>query len=356
MGRCSRRGRGGVTLCAAFVLWAGSVRAAPPAPSAAPLDLDFEYVAAPGCPARAELLEQLDQRVDPRWRSGLDRRSFVLRIERLPDGVFAGRLEVTREGQEPETRELRAENCRAVSAALVVFIAIALDPASDLEHAERAHEQAPSHAPSTLAPTPSATVPPVTSSPPPPPAAASPPEPRREPVWSWSSAVGLAYVRAPRDALGARVDAQIARSVTDRIAPALRLSWGFADFDTVPPNGGEASFRFETARASGCALVDLAPAPFTVAPCLGLDIGALTAKSRNVPQAGQSSTPWSAMSGVLRASWSLRSWLSLEGEAGLLVPFTRPTFALTEPVRIVYRVPNVLFSAGAGLAVSARFP
>jgi hypothetical protein len=183
-----------------------------------------------------------------------------------------------------------------------------------------------------------------------------PPRPRR-PAWTWTSGFGLAYLHAPNDTFGARVDAQLARTLAGSpIAPALRLSWGFAEFDTRPPNGGQAGFRFETARASACAVVELAAAPFTFTPCLGLDLGTLTATSRNIPVVGYTSTSWSAMSGTLRASWFVLPWLSLDAEGGALLPFTRTTFALTEPVRIVYRAPSVLFSGGVGLAVSARFP
>lgn len=362
MGRSSRRGRSALArlvACALFVLVL-LVRPcdAGAAPSPPPVGVNLTYEAAAGCPARAELLEQLGHRIDPQWSAGLDRRRFVVRIERLPDGAYSGRLEVTRDGRETrtETRELRAETCRAVSAALVVFIAIALDPASDVE-------------PEPETPAPAAPVTPVTPPgepaplmptrprPPAPTPVREPREPRRAPKWAWTSGGALVYLHAPHDAWGARVDAQLARTIEGhRIAPALRLSWGFADFETRPPNGGAASFRFVTARASGCALVDLAPAPVTVAPCVGLDHGSLIAKSRNVPLVGYTSTAWSAISGAVRASWWVLPWLSIDGEAGILAPFTRTTFALTEPLRVVYRAPSVLFSSSLGLAVTARFP
>ncbi len=352
MGRSSRHGRcGGALLVACVVaaeLLSGSAWAAASEP---PAGIHLSYEAAPGCPTRKELLEELGRRVDPGWRSGFDRRRFVVRIERAADRGFAGRLEVTRDGRAPETRELRAETCRAVSAALVVFIAIALDPASDPQP-EPAPETPPSPPP-----------PPAPSVPP-----ARPPAPeqrgdrpsfvprRREPAWKWSSGVTLAYLHAPNAAWGARVEGELARRIADLpIAPALRLSWGFAGFDTRLSTGGEASFAFETGRAHGCARVTLAGTPFTFAPCIGLEIGTLTATSRNIPQVGHTSTPWSAMSGAVRGSWFVLPWLSLDAEIGGLVPFTRTTFGLTEPIRIVYRAPSILFSGSVGLAASARF-
>ncbi len=49
------------------------------------LPASISVEAVPGCPAREELLDELDRRVDPAWRSGFDRRRFDVRIERLPE-------------------------------------------------------------------------------------------------------------------------------------------------------------------------------------------------------------------------------------------------------------------------------
>jgi hypothetical protein len=329
----------------------------------APFDVDLAYEAPAQCPRRGEIVAELRRRVDPSSRAELerqrDRRSFVVRIERLANGAFSGRLELTRPGGPAQSREFRAETCRAVSSALTVFIAIALDPANT--------DEAGPAPPPTFADENDSTAPPSSDSPPAspappsrpalPPASAPPPVQARTGTWVWSSEVGVAYVRTPRDAWGARVAGQIAYAIEGaRVAPALRVSWGFADFDAPPADGGRASFRFASGRAAACALVRLAPAPFTVAPCVGLGFGSLAATSGELPRVGQASTGWYAMSGIVRAAWSLLPWLSLDAEVGVETPFRRPMFALTDPFRIVYRPPGVLVTGGAGLAVSARFP
>jgi hypothetical protein len=349
MARSARRHHIMLAVLAASV-WPVDVVASPPS-----VEVDLSYRAPAGCPTHDEVLEQLRARVDPSWHSGLDPRRFAIAIERLPAGTFSGRLEVTRSGRAPQVRALTAESCRAVSAALVVFIAIALDPATVAEEEAESATTLPSPPPppSPEEPTPSARPNATTPKLPPPRVR------RRRPstAWIWSSAVGVTYQQAPGGAFGARVEGQLARRFEGhRVAPAVRLSWGVSEFETTPPNGGLASFRFVSGRASACALFDLEPAPLTLSPCLGLDVGSLGAKSRFIPRAGETSTSWSALSASGRLSWALLPWLSLEGEVGFLAPFTRPTFGLTEPDRIVYRAPSILFSSGAGLAVSALFP
>jgi hypothetical protein len=337
-------------LVAGLLLWSCTRDAAA---AEEPIDVDLTYEPPPSCPSKTELLEQVRKRVAPTWHSETDRRSFVVRIERLGDGSFSGRLEVGGARRGAEAREFHAGTCRDVSAALVVFIAIALDPATT--EAPPVDEVIPP--PELPEQTPRSLPPPAPSARPAP--AVRPPRPPRPPpsTWAFTSGIDLTYLHAPRDTWGARVAAQLTHGKRgDRIAPALRLSWGYAGFDTFPRSGGKASFRFETARASTCAVVDLAPAPFTFEPCVGLDFGSLSARSNDIPQVGHASTSWSALAGALRVSWPVLPWLAIEGELGLEAPFTRPSFALIDPVRVVYRPPSVFFTGGAGIALTARFP
>lgn len=326
-------------------------RPAAAAPRTSPLpELHLTYVAPAECPKRSDLLEDLGRRVEPAWRTGTDPRTFNVHIERLPDGSFSGKLEVTGPERELEERTFEAETCDAVSSALVVFIAIALDPAF-----ARAHEPEPMPVPSIEEPV-------QRTAPPPPPPRQSAPAPApaplaRRPVdaWEWTSSVGVFYLRTPLDAWGPRVDAELARTFGgSRVSPALRVSWGSAEFQTHPTAGGTATFLIRAARASACARLDLAPAPVVVAPCAGFEQGSLRASSSDLPLVGHASSSWSAMAGLARASLRVLPWLAIEGEVGLAIPFSRPAFALSEPFRIIYRPSRVLFTAGAGLAVTAR--
>ncbi|MDF2695501.1 MAG: hypothetical protein K0S65_3884, partial [Labilithrix sp.] len=254
-----------------------------------PFDIDLVYEAPPQCPARREVLDELRTRADPSWRADFDRqrerRSFNMRIERRKDGTFSGRLEVTRPGHAPTLKEFQAGTCRAVSSALNLFIAIALDPTTSDDDAPATESRMPGPVATEPMPPPDAHAPSPARPPPSVPAART--RPRRS-AWVLSSELGFAYVRAPRDAWGARVSGQVARVVDGaRVAPAFRLSWGFADFEELPPDGGKANFRFTTGRAAACALVALDPVPVAVAPCVGFDFGSLAARSSDIVRVGQ---------------------------------------------------------------------
>jgi len=328
-----------------LMLWCQRGNAAPPPPSADD-DVDLVYdVANVGteCPSRAELLNEIRARVSTLSPHGAaDQRHFVVKIEKKKEGSFSGQLEVQRgAGHDPETRSLNDVSCRALSAAFVVFIAIALDPSTNEspEPAVRTEER-----PSLLLEIPSDRFPRRVAA-----------HAAKKPAWAWSSGAGVAYRHASRGASGARVHAELAYlgGPSDLVAPSLRLSYGFTQFDMSIPNGGDASFDFRTARALGCARFDLSP--IALSSCAGLDFGTLTAKSRDIPRVGSSSTNWYALSAAGVVSWSLLPWLALEAEVGLAVPFTRATYALADPIRVVYRAPTLVFDAGGGLALSGRF-
>lgn len=326
----------------AFVLWTR----ASAADDETPFDVQVVYDAPPECPPRERFVEEIRRRIDPSWHAGLDKRQFAAHVERTSDGAYRGTLAVRGGDSHVETREVRGTTCADVSKALVVFVAIALDPSM-------APEPTPTPAPEPTPPVPE----------PPPPSSPRPSTPRRPtrsspPArWRFTSGIDVAFLHPGHDAWGARVNAELARArEAQRVWPAIRLSWGFADFESAVPGGGDADFRLRTGRASACAHVALKRVPVELVPCLGFDFGTLAATSSNLPREGRGSTAWYAGVGTVRVAWPILRWLSIEGELGLEVPFTRTTFGVDEPVRIVYRPPGAFFTSGAGLAIGGAFP
>lgn len=339
-----------------------------------PHDIDLAYEAPAGCPSRAALIAAVDRRIDPQLRSLRDRRSFAVRIvgERARYVVdievkrAASRGPVTapdaKPEPRPETRRLEAATCKGAVEAASVAIAIALDPASDPSPTDAPTSPSPPRDTPAEDPAPGPALP----MPLPPPSSEGSPGrsatprtraehlPARPETWRWTAFGHVELLRAPQTALGVRVGGELAVPIPRApIVPALRVSWGYADFDAHPENSGTAEFQFRTGRAQGCAIATVRT--FDVVPCLGLELGSLVATSRDIPQVGQSSTPWTAALATMRGGWSPLPWLTLELEIGGKWVFTRTTFALSDPIRVVYRAPTTILDLAAGLGATARF-
>ena len=302
--------------------------------------IDLHYEAPPDCPDQGTLLRAIHDRA-PHGFLSADDRSFRVRIER-GDADYRGRLEIARSGQMLSVREIHDATCSVVTTALAVFVAIALDPT------ERSEGVEPLSAGTASAP------------PPPPPKGPPPaaPTPAQQPAggWYWGSGVNVGSVFHPTPAWGGRVHAELTRIAGGGalLAPELRLSWGWVGFGESPPRGGEATFRFQTARAEACTL--LLHAPAVAAACAGFEAGVLSATTRDLPRAGGTKEAWYAPTVILRPGWHVTDWVSLEAELGVLFPLTRASFVLADPERTLYRIPHVALTATAGVRFWAPLP
>ncbi|MDB4982106.1 MAG: hypothetical protein JWM82_2858 [Myxococcales bacterium] len=315
-----------------------------------PLGITLSYEAPPGCPSAAELAHELRARVDASWLRGSDARRFDARIVRHDRGDYSGRLEIAQPGRAVKVRVIEAKTCRAVVISIAVFLAIALDPSSeDAPEPPSATEPPPVESPKPIEQPPPPERPAIAPKPPPP----APPAPKT--LWIWTAGVDATYLRAPEAAWGSRVRAELARTREhQRLAPALRLSWGFSSFSTFPERAGEAKFLLKTARLEGCLRVDLAP--IFANACGGADMGTLAGRTPVLRQSVAHTVQWIAAVTALRVTWAIVPWLAVSGEASITVPFERTSFALANPPRLVYRAPAALFGAGTGLGVTAQFP
>ena len=314
-----------------------------------------------------ELLAALDARIQTSWVDGSDTRSFDVRGVRRKDGAFVGQLENRQPGRAPNTRTIRGGTCKAVTAALVVFVAIALDPAStapptnetlptgETEPAGETERRPPADRRPTRPARESSLE--LADVRPPAPTKRSQPIPAAEPrpVWTWSAGVAIAHMRAPPPSWGGRVHAEVARRrERDRIGPALRLSWGWSDFAIAKEQTGEVRFRIKSARVE--AGVRGAFEPFLLGVFAGVDVGSLTGIAPDLPRFSAVEAPWTAWAGTARAGVAVARWLALELAATMLVPFERPRFGLEEPRRLVYGAPGIVFEGSGGVIAVARFP
>jgi hypothetical protein len=336
MARLSSQCGLGVFVLAALLPW--SHRAYAQSPGEA---IRLDYEASPGCPERSELLTAIHDRARRGW-SAADDRSFRVRIDGA-DGGYRGRLEISRKGRVLSVREIRGSTCEVVGTAMAMFVAIALDPAQRSASSEPPPDEAatPTSPPRTITPAPRTQAAVLVQ--------------RPTPGWYWGTGLDVASVLHPSVAWGGRVHAALVRFAAGALlAPELRLSWGWADFAESPARGGEATFRFETARAEGCALIGRAP--LVVSGCAGFEVGLLRATTRDLPRAGGTADPWYAPMATVRPGWFLSDWFSLEAELGVLFPLTRGSFVVADPERVLYRIPALAVTAAAGFRIWAKLP
>src|SRR5687767_10791301 len=99
--------------------------------AAEPLDIAMTYEAPRECPSRAALEDELRARVKTSWLRRSDTRRFDVRIARLAGGSYGGRLAIAQPDEAPSVREIRTTSCREAIRSIAVFIALALEPASE---------------------------------------------------------------------------------------------------------------------------------------------------------------------------------------------------------------------------------
>lgn len=309
--------------------------------------LALDYHAPAECPSRATLEEQVRARVPTGWLAGADTRRFDVTIERTSGSELVGRLQVHRPTRELHVREVQGTSCDAIVKAIAVFLAIALDPASDEPPASS--PSAPPKSASRLRP-PSTGAPRAPSS-----VTRAPPHASPAPRWIWSSGAHASLRGMPNAGWGARIHAEVTRArPKSSVGASARLSWGWSDFAVSSAGGGETSFRLQVARLEGCARIALVP-QVTLAPCAAFELGTLAGTAPEVTRTIYTTTRWSAPGGSLRAAYSPLAWLSVELEGGLFVPLARSTFVLLDPYRFVFRPPWIVLDAGAGVSLNARF-
>ncbi|AKU97869.1 hypothetical protein AKJ09_04533 [Labilithrix luteola] len=316
--------------------------------------MQVPYTAPPGCPDAAAFDAELAKRVAARQGGKPggqdDPRRFSVRIEKR-EGGFEGQLTVAHEGS-VGTRQVRAADCAAVVRSLAVFVALALAerPDSAPQATTRKEDDTPPLSP------------PAPLSQPSPPLRAVPPaevstrraEPAAPSVWRFDSGIQAEYSRAGANAFGARVSAELSRQfASSPIVPALRLSWGFSDFDRPVVDGGEIHSRLRTARAELCG--GLLWGRTRNSLCGAFEIGRLSVTSSGLPLTGRAESTWSAGGLLARTRVTIVDPVGVELAVGLFTPFQRAEFTLIEPVRQAYRVPSVTLDGQLGIAVSASW-
>jgi hypothetical protein len=267
-----------------------------------------------------------------------------------------GKLEIVASGV-TASREVSGANCAEVVSALALFTALAIDPSArtDTKPEPRPEEPPPEAKPPPkpvptppVAPEP-APLPPIVLEP-----DVKPPSPTER-------------RHLPEVIVGARGIAQAgfsggAATPSTSRGGGLFAQWTTARFGAYRASGAyfartdasTATFQFFEGRLDGCPLSASLTPSLVLEPCLGLEVGRVSATSKPGPLLAPTTERrlWVAGDLLGRARFAPIPWIFAELEVGVSAPFTRYTFLLgtSNDVRgKVHQVPAVGWVLGLGL-------
>jgi len=329
----------------ALVLTAGTSAAqtrtssAPVADSEA-VSLLYEDSPPADCPTEAQFEAEVTK-LTSKARFTKQRRARRVRIELASSGRdVVGRL-VSGDGKNQSAREVRGKDCREVSSALAIAVALTIDPEALLGDSEPTPPEAPSEPAKPPAATKPATKPEPKEPPSPPPVAAPTPTKLR---WGVGGGVELENAWGPRMSPGIHAFGLL--GVNNR----LRLAVGVTRFITREVD----DVSFGAWIAEGSLSVNIAVLgvlrPFAG---VGFELGAVDAAGTGLPAQVQAQRPWRAASAGLGLRVETESFfLQLGGY--LLVPFSRQRYLISDPlgdVRTLYEVPSMGLKQETSLGV-----
>ena len=265
-----------------------------------------------------------------------------VRIELTSNGRdVVGRL-ISGEGKSQSSREVRGKDCREVSSALAIAVALTIDPEAlgvgDSEPAKPLETPPPP-------PTPAAT-----PAPPKPKAhtpAKRPPLPRRPPAklyWGVGAGLTLESAWSPQMRPGGHLAAVF--GVGDR----FRASLGVTRFVTREVDDASFAALFAESAVSVNLAVLGVLRPFA---CAGFEFGAVDAAGTGLPATVQAQRPWQAASTGLGLRFETEGFF-LQLGGSLLVPFSRQRYLVSDQigtVRTLYEVPRIGLKQETSLGV-----
>jgi hypothetical protein len=320
-----------------WALLAGAAIFAPPA-RADTEAIRIEYQADDSCPSAAVFTAEVFQRTSSaRLASdGEQARTFSVLIVRSAAGV-TGSLVIREPDGATVARKVSGRACEDVATVLALATALAIDPRAELDlgDAPGSPERSPSEPPSP--PLPPATSEAFEPEPPPP--------PPRGP-WTWNGAVGpsFAFGPAPQTAIGGSFLVERANRVSGSPVSSVGLELLYLNASPEDIGGATAAFQYFLARPRLCAFALGSADGLALAPCLGVDLGAVTGAGSNIPNEATRTRFWGSVDVLVRLSLALGYVFFVEVEGGLGLPLTRYQFVFRNPDTKVYDVP-----AGTGL-------
>jgi hypothetical protein len=292
---------------------------------------DVAYESPPECPSQTEFLQLVKERAQQSLAAdSLTRQRRYTVVIRSDHGTYEGQLTAHEPDRPPLLRSVSGPSCKDVADALAFIAALSGDASGD-------------------------TAPPVA-----PPAAISPespapaaPAPIEPSTARWSGMAGMlsdisALMAAPVVGFSAFFDLALARP--GMLSPSARVGFDQTLVATTSVAEGSAHFRWTRGQLELCPIVGSLAASLSVRPCGRIEAGIVHAAGDLVGTARSASTAWAGLSALARLEWVVVPPISLELQAGALVPLTRKTFYF-QPTSEIYEPPPVAGFGGVGAGV-----
>jgi hypothetical protein len=317
------------------------------------------YSVAPGCPARAQFMQEIRARSSRvvEVTTGDDAIPVAVSVSREAGG-FTGRV-TTGSADARTTRTVAGTSCSEVIAGLALVAAVAVDPSvlsgrdagRDAAGDESVDAGVDAATPVVVDAAPEAprdasvvVVPPEASAPP-----ITPPPSSSSSSWALSLGAGanLVAAPAPETLWSGVVFADVLRN-SDGWSPSFRLSVERSFHENASPTTPGADFTWTAASLDGCPAAWL-PHPLRVEACARVTVGVTDVTGANTTPTRNSTRIWASAGPVARVRWSIaRLTLGVEGAA--IVPFVRDRyFAEPNVDATIYRAPALGWSVGAGV-------
>ena len=302
--------------------------------------LALEWQAPESCPSASEVTSAVNRLV----RDSATEFEASVVITTSPDGYAA---EMRFSGG---SRTVSADSCRGVTEAVVVILALAIDPNARTPSSPLAENAAPAVAePSAVTP-PAQTPAPKANPQREGPSVVRHPDPRAAPeranAWRFASFVhGMGELgMLPGPSLGALAGARIGRARWFAELGALGLLPRTATVESNSNQGGD--LYFLGGAATGC----WAPGnQVTLFGCLGLEVGQLIGVGfgADIPATGHAL--WLAPSMRVTLQLPVTAHLAFEGALGIAIPLLRPEFGI-DGVGVLHRPESASGRLSLGLA------
>jgi hypothetical protein len=304
----------------------------------------IEYQGIPGCPGSSEFLRQVFRRTSsarlvPESESA---RTFVIVIEKAASGLV-GSLVIRETNGTTVARKVTGASCADVAGVLALATALAIDPNAALAPDDGEGEPAD--------PKPAV---PVPASPQPDPKEPEPPPPsEEEPPFSYGAAIGPSLVGlvAPRVAVGGSVAVHAFR--TDRAAlSSFGATVSFLRALDSRLGSATISHQLLFVRPEAC-LLALGPLDeVALMPCVGTELGAVTARASNLAVEESRTRFWATADWIVRLRVVPADAWFISLDASLVLPITRWSFVVRDPTTRVHDVPPIAAAGSAMLGLA----